>query len=852
MTMLRGFAFKYRRLLSDLSPILTALILAIVYFLTVVPNSRPSWGKYVFAALAILMVDRILMTWYYRRKLLPPIVAFKRGRREGKAFSQAELADFYRQFAGHVTKSQIVSFWAWVAAALILATSSFIWIQRSWVVFIGIVFTGLIAGSVSLAMSYFFVKWLMRPLIEEVIGGLDQLPDVSSQRIPIRYKIGGSIMAFAAIAFLAFGVLMYSRLSMALDAFAIQSGEAQAKALAGQLGEAPADQRASLLTNQKNALWTLVPLEADGRARQDQASGPFNDKALAGLFPIRQAVEVGREFRTDHGAVRLYPIKGGGFLALVANPDFMASLMGHMSLFGFLFLVATLVVFALYILGLSRDMGMSLQRMVEFNDRLAAGDLTRVPAIWSDDEMGNVADNMRKTFQSLNRMSRELASASSAVDGEVSKTAGVTESLHKQVASQTYFADQTTKSVKSMEQGMQRVSKAMEQVANATQEVSSTILQMQASVEEIARNSDVLIESVEKTVSSSNEIAASSSEVKGATDKLHQSSQEAVSFLAELDASLEETRRNAKSLSEGSTRMTQDAETGFNSVAAVEEEILRTSNATEDSRNTLRELVASIEKIGRIVGVIQDVTEQTNLLSLNASIIAAGAGEYGKSFAVVATQIRELSARTAGNAKEIRTLIHSLTQGGAEMASSMDKTFTVVTRSADLSREAGAALRTILESASSQEEMNKRIASATEELAHGGQSANRAMHRIFEMIEGISRATKDQVASTQYLNDEAERVRDVALQLKNATEEQAKGTRVISEAVTHIMEDSHQANQAVNAQTKESSAIYDAMKQVTATAQSVEEAFGELTQAAAHLQRSAALLRQEIRVFKTT
>jgi methyl-accepting chemotaxis protein len=466
--------------------------------------------------------------------------------------------------------------------------------------------------------------------------------------------------------------------------------------------------------------------------------------------------------------------------------------------------------------------------------------------------MGNVADNLRKTFQSLNRMTRELVAASGAVDGEVSKTAGVTDNLHKEVASQTYFADQTTQSVKSMEQGMQRVSKAMEQVANATQEVSSTILQMQASVEEIARNSDVLMESVEKTVSSSNEIAASSSEVKGATDKLHQSSQEAVSFLAELDASLEETRRNAKSLSEASTRMTQDAETGFNSVAAVEEEIMRTSKATEDSRNTLQELVVSIEKIGRIVGVIQDVTEQTNLLSLNASIIAAGAGEYGKSFAVVATQIRELSARTAGNAKEIRTLIHTLTQGGSEMASSMEKTFTVVGRSADLSREAGAALRTILESASSQEEMNKRIASATEELAHGGQSANRAMHRIFEMIEGISRATKDQVASTQYLNDEAERVRDVALQLKNATEEQAKGTRVISEAVTHIMEDSHQANQAVNAQTKESSAIYDAMKQIAATAQSVEEAFGELTEASAHLQRSAALLRQEIRAFKTT
>jgi len=849
--MLRGMANQYRRLISDLVPVVIALAFAIAYFMTVVPNSRSSWGKYVFSAITLLVLDRILMTWYYRKKLLPPIVAFKRGRREGKAFSKSELANFYRQFVGHVTKGQIASFWAWVAAALILATSSFLWIQRSWVVFIGIIFTGLIAASISLSMSYFFVKWLMKPLIEEVIVGLDQLPDVSSQRVPIRYKIGGSIMAFAAIAFLAFGVLMYSRLTTALDAFAIQSGETQAGVIAGQLGETPPDQRASLLVGQKNALWTLVLLDADGRARQDQASGPYNAKAIDGLFPLRGRVEAGSEFSTDHGVIRLYPLEGGGSLALAANPNFMGALMGKMSLFGSIFLVATMLVFALYILGLSRDMGQSLERMVEFNHRLAAGDLTRIPAIWADDEMGALADDLRIAFQGLARMTREIARASEGVDEEVTRTVGITESLHQEVSTQTASADRTTQSLKAMEEGMRRVSRAMEQVATATQEVSSTILQMQASVEEIARNSDVLIQSVEKTVSSSNEITASAGSVRASTDRLYQSGQEAVSFFAELDASLEETRRNARSLSDTSTRVTQDAETGFSAVAAVEDEILRTTRATEESRATLGELTSSIERIGRAVDLIQDVTEQTNLLSLNASIIAAGAGEHGKSFAVVATQIRELSSRTAGNAKEIRGVIRSLTHGGEEMASSMGRTFQVVERSAELSRAAGDALRTILESAAGQEEMSKRIASATEELAHGGQSANRAMHSIFEMMEGISNATRDQVSSAQYLNQEAERVRDVALQLKNATEEQAKGTGVISQAITQIMEDSRQTTQAVLQQTQETGAIYDAMREVSATAQSIENAFKELAQAADHLRSSASTLRQEIRSFRT-
>jgi methyl-accepting chemotaxis protein len=374
---------------------------------------------------------------------------------------------------------------------------------------------------------------------------------------------------------------------------------------------------------------------------------------------------------------------------------------------------------------------------------------------------------------------------------------------------------------------------------------------MQASVEEIARNADVLTQSVEKTASSSTEISSSAGEVKGATDRLHDSAQEAVSFLTEQDAALEETRRGAGGLSETSSQVTRDAEAGFSAVVAVEEEILRTKRASEQSRSALAELNSSIERIGRIVDVIQDVTEQTNLLSLNASIIAAGAGEHGKPFAVVATQIRELSARTAGNAKEIRTVIRSLTSSGDEMASSMERTFEVVSRSADLSRSAGEALRTILESASSQEEMCKRIAAATDELAHGGQSANRAMHQIFEMVEGIAKAVQEQASSTRYLNEEAERVREVARQVKNATDEQAKGARVIGDAVRRISEDSRQTKQAAQNQAEEAKAISESARQVAETAQAIEVAFSDLMETASHLQKSADGLKREVRVFRT-
>lgn len=847
----QGLRFWQSRIMADIIPVIIGVSVALFYFIGVMPGSERYITKYLLTALFLFVVTRIPNAWYYRTRLLPPIKRYKRGRKEGKVFSKTELTQFYTAFTAHVKLSQLLALQMWTLSVVLFAVIQYFWIQRSWASVLGILFTGVIASSVAMAFSYFLLKRVTEPLIEEVGTQLEVLPNVDNNRVTFFFKIGITVMAMTALAFLAYGVLVHARLTIALDEYSIKAGTEEAKTMAYQLQQTPPVHWKSLLKGKANPLYAMVVLDGQGNVAEDLASGPYEAGVLRDVITPGQTIVPGATVKLLRHKVSLFPITADRTLALVADPESVNLLIGRMILFGLLFLVLTLCVQGVYVLWLSRDTSRTLNRAVAFNKRLAAGDLTHVPSIWSDDEIGILADNLRSAFQGLQRMTREISAASSAVDEEVTRTTNVTESLHHEISAQTTSADKTTESLKTMDEGMRRVSQAMEQVASSTQEVSSTILQMQASVEEIARNSDVLIQSVEKTVSSSNEISASAGAVKGSVERLHQSGQEAVSFFAELDASLDETRRNASSLSESASKVTQDAEAGFSAVAAVEDEILRTTRASEQSRQTLEGLVAAIEKIGRTVDIIQDVTEQTNLLSLNASIIAAGAGEHGKSFAVVATQIRELSARTAGSAKDIRLVIRTLTKSGNEMAESMDKTFQVIGRSAELSRGAGEALRTILESAAGQEEMSKRIAAATEELAHGGQSANRAMHGIFDMMEGITSATRDQVSSTQYLNQEAERVRDVALQLSNATEEQAKGTRVISQAITQIMEDSRQTTQAIQLQTSESGAIYDAMRQVSATAQSIEKAFSELASAADHLKSSAATLRQELRSFKT-
>ncbi len=276
--------FKYKKFLYDLVPILFALLIAFLYFLTVIPNTGQYWTKYILAAAALLVIDRILVTWYARTRLMPPIIAYKRQKRAGKRFSQAELAGYYEAFAGHVPRAQLMAAVAWAIAATLLSLITYFWIQRSWIAFAGILFTGLIAASVSLAFSYFLLKKQTAPLIEEVTAKLEHLPDVSSQRLGFRFKIGVSITSFAVVVFMGFGVMIYSRFTTELDRFALQSGADAARTTAESVAAAPSGEWKAILERHASPLWALVVVDGRGRPPARAATGRINENVQEYAF----------------------------------------------------------------------------------------------------------------------------------------------------------------------------------------------------------------------------------------------------------------------------------------------------------------------------------------------------------------------------------------------------------------------------------------------------------------------------------------------------------------------------------------------------------------------------------------
>lgn len=168
------------------------------------------------------------------------------------------------------------------------------------------------------------------------------------------------------------------------------------------------------------------------------------------------------------------------------------------------------------------------------------------------------------------------------------------------------------------------------------------------------------------------------------------------------------------------------------------------------SVDAIRRIEQEGEKIGAVVQMIQDITEQTNLLALNAAIEAARAGEHGRGFAVVADEVRTLAKRTQKSTQEINEMIDGLRRGTSEAVDIMNKSRERAKKSVESASSAGEVIEDIVNSVSTIVAFNQQIACAAEQ-----QSAvtNEINHNIRVLSDVVDKATAGG-EETARMNDE--------------------------------------------------------------------------------------------------
>jgi methyl-accepting chemotaxis protein len=233
----------------------------------------------------------------------------------------------------------------------------------------------------------------------------------------------------------------------------------------------------------------------------------------------------------------------------------------------------------------------------------------------------------------------------------------------------------------------------------------------------------------------------------GVNDQKRETDQVATA-MNQMTSTVMEVARNAEQASEAAVQADQQAREGDQVVADAIGQIERLAVEVANSTDAMGKLKLESDKIGGVLDVIKSVSQQTNLLALNAAIEAARAGEAGRGFAVVADEVRSLALRTQQSTEEIELLIAALQNGTQQVVSTLDASRTLTDRSVELSRRAGAALEHITRTVSTIQTMNQQIATAGEEQSVVAEQINRSVLTVRDVSEQTAAASEETAASS--------------------------------------------------------------------------------------------------------
>jgi methyl-accepting chemotaxis protein len=517
--------------------------------------------------------------------------------------------------------------------------------------------------------------------------------------------------------------------------------------------------------------------------------------------------------------------------------------------FGVLLLLSGVLALSLAYL-LADDVSRATRALRGEAERLASGDLRRGRVFESEDELGELSRSFEGMAQSLRETVGRVAQAADRVEATAGEMSSVSESVAAVTADQMRGIAQTTASMEAINTQVRGIADSSQMLNVSVEESSSSILELGAAGEELNETASVLSSkvgevssSIEQMVRSVRQVTESTESLAGASVETSASMEEMASSLQEVDASAEETARLSR-------EVVSSAEGGQAKVRQMMEGMEAIQRATETAEAVIRNLGVRTKEIGAIVDVIDDVADETNLLALNAAIIAAQAGEHGRAFSVVADEIKDLAERVLASTKEIGDLIGGLQEEATNAVGAIEQGARSVASGVDLSAEAGVSLEAITRASRESGTRIVGIVGAVREQAKAAGHVVELMERVRTGVDAIQAAAMEQARGNEVVYRGSVAMREVASQVRGTTEEQARGSGRIRESVEGVREAVEQINSALQEQSAACRSAVEFLEQVNARTHSNEDSGHKMDRATKALLRQAEDLRQEVQRFR--
>ena len=258
------------------------------------------------------------------------------------------------------------------------------------------------------------------------------------------------------------------------------------------------------------------------------------------------------------------------------------------------------------------------------------------------------------------------------------------------------------------------------------------------SISMIRNMADALNQQLDDTKISADAIMNSSREAEQQAITVAAAANEMVSTTQEIASNCE----RAATLSDQSSGVTQDS---VKLIRATIEDIRNQSTYTQNDASKVQALAEQTQKIGSIVGTIDEIAAQTNLLALNAAIEAARAGEAGRGFAVVADEVRALASRTSKSTQEISAMVHQVQKDASEATSSMNTSVENINAVADRASTIEGTLNSILDYVGQVNDQIRMIATAAEEQTTATSEISANMQKISSDTEEIVQSAEQAI-----------------------------------------------------------------------------------------------------------
>jgi methyl-accepting chemotaxis protein len=418
--------------------------------------------------------------------------------------------------------------------------------------------------------------------------------------------------------------------------------------------------------------------------------------------------------------------------------------------------------------------------------------------------------------------------------------------VERAASGQEAAVEETASLLAHMRSSMSAIGGQVDALLTSADRSASSVQEMGASIEEVAQNSATLHEVVEASTASVHQMGASIRQVAEGAEEVQQMAESTAISVTQMDRSIQEVSGHALEAATLTQSVYAGAESGSEAVRATIEDIEQISTLTSEAKERLGGLVARVSQIGDILAAIDEINDETNLLSLNAAIIAAQAGEQGKAFLVVANHVKTLARRTAGSTQDIERLIADIELESGSAVRAMEAGIAAVDGGVERSRAAGEALSAIREACRDATERVDEIARATAEQSSNSKGVAEATRSTSAHVQQISQAMSEQRRASEEMLMNAERALDSCRQVHRSTEEQRRASGSLTESISNIRDQIHTIGEQTTAHSRASEDVASAVVSLLENAQHAGRSLGPLRELATTLQTEAGALTETL------